>query len=327
MGHMSTAITLMASKGAAKASVFCTLYEKDAFEVVKACNWQNFNDARDALPLLKNKSGISGSQFIGLANALAHGRNVLEENLPDGKGWNGGRFGSFAKAPRENTEPYLLALALSLKAFSDKLAECADWRDKTAEEIEKQKADNKAKKEKAEKEKAEVAANNARAAIEAAIACGEVINADSVRLLSKATPADLIRAIGDSLDGGIDGFPFDAFAALVLQVDTLRAEMESRAKALQDAKAKADERQNAYADFRSSLESKPTAFEMAEKQNFANESAQKLAEMEAAHVAMTAAQNANHAQHVADYHADTKKQKAAKARALRAAKAAKAVTA
>lgn len=327
MGHMSTAITLMASKGAAKASVFCTLYEKDAFEVVKSCNWQNFNDARDALPLLKNKSGISGSQFIGLANALAHGRDVLLENLPDGKGWQGGVFGSFAKAPRDKTEPYLLALALSLKAFSDKLTECADWRDKTVEEIEKQKADNKAKKDKAEKDKAEAAANNARAAIDAAIACGEVVNADSVRPLSKATPTDLIRAIGDSLDGGIDGFPFDAFEALVLRVETQRAEMENRAKVLQDAKASEAARQSAYTEFRASLESEPMAFEVAEKQGIDSEKAQKMAEMEAAHADMTEAQNANHAQHVADYHAAIKKQKAAKARTSRAAKAAKAVTA
>lgn len=327
MGHMSTAITLMASKGAAKASVFCTLYEKDAFEVVKSCNWQNFNDARDALPLLKNKSGISGSQFIGLASALAHGRDVLVENLPDGKGWQGGVFGSFAKAPRDKTEPYLLALALSLKAFSDKLAECPDWRDKTTEEIEKQKADNKAKKEKAEKEKADVAANNARAAIEAAIACGEVVPANGILPLSKATPTDLIRALGDSLDGGIDGFPFDAFNALILRVEAQRVEMENRAKALQDAKAGEAARQSAYTEFRASLESEPIAFEIAEKQALASEKAQKVAEMEAARLEMVAAQTANHAQHVADYHAATKKQKAAKARTSRAAKAAKAITA
>ena len=327
MGHMSTAITLMASKGAAKASVFCSLYEKDAFEVVKACNWQNFNDARDALPLLKNKSGISGSQFIGLANALAHGRNVLEENLPDGKGWNGGRFGSFAKATRESTEPYLLALALSLKAFSDKLSECPDWRDKTVEEIEKQKAENKAKKAKSEKEKAEVMAQNARAAIEAAIACGEVVRADGTLTMGKATPGDLIRAIGDSLDNGIDGFPFEAFMSLALRVETKRAEMENRAKAIQEAKAKDAERQNAYTEFRASLESKPMAFEVEEKQNLANEKKRKNAEKDAARVEMTAAQNANHAQHVAEYHTAIKKQKAAKARALRATKAAKAVTA
>lgn len=321
MGHMSTAITLMASKGTAKASVFCTLYEKDAFEVVKACNWQNFNDARDALPLLKNKSGISGSQFIGLANALAHGRNVLEENLPDGKGWNGGRFGSFAKATRENTEPYLLALALSLSAFSEKLAECPDWRDKTSEEIEKQKAENKAKKEKAEKQKAEDAANNARAAIDAAIACGEVVPTNGVLPLSKATPMDLIRAFDDIADSGFDGFPFDAFTALAKRVEDARVEMEKRAKALQDARAIATQRAVDYADFRASLESDPLPFEVVEKQRIAKEAARKKAEMDSAHAAMTLAQDANHAQHVADYHAQAKKQKAANARKARAAKA------
>lgn len=201
------------------------------------------------------------------------------------------------------------------------MAECPDWRDKTVEESEKQKAENKAKKEKAEKQKADDAAKNARAAIDAAIACGEVIPTNGVLPLSKATPIDLIRAFDDIADSGFDGFPFDAFTALAKRVEAARVEMEKRAKALQEAKAQEAMRAAEYADFRASLESPPTAFEMAEKRKEAKAKDRKAAEMATMHAEITLAQTANHAQHVADYHAQAKKQKAANARKARAAKA------
>ena len=224
MGQLSNLILAATAKGSAKAAIYAEAFRVDSLYFFTANSDQEICAAVAALPILKARGEIKGTQFQTLGDAIGAAMKAGRAALPDGAGWIGARMGAFSKAPKETRAPYLTAHAVACETFTATLAQSPLWRDATEEE----KAEAKAAREAAKAEKAEAkeAAEVAKAAaIKAAlIASGELIPSDT-RTIGRATAGELIGALHTLIHEG-QIVPVDALAELLS-----KAQAQAQAKA------------------------------------------------------------------------------------------------
>jgi hypothetical protein len=224
--------------GGALADLFAGEFASDAMCFVTSSSDQEIMAAIAALPTTKGRNPrITGEMYKGLGHAISMAMDTLRKHLPDGRGWDGGKMGSFKRADREKRLPYLAAHAAAVEAFKATLAGVKGWVDTPAKTDEEKKAE-KAKREADKEEKRLEEKARIRAEL---VAEGDLIPRDSVTLVTDLTVHELIGAVHTIADErDFSDSEFQALQALIASVALKREIAAARELARMNRAANAD---------------------------------------------------------------------------------------
>lgn len=182
--------------GTALADMFALAFASDSLKFVTSRSDQEITEAIAALPATKGSNPrITGKMYIALGAAIGAGMRTIRSELGDGGAWDGNILGSFAKSKAEKRAPYLAAHALGVSVFRDTLATADGWLDVAKKTAEKTAEEKKTEKDARDAEKARKAAEEKARVKSELIAAGELVSADSIKSIGKASAGELVSAL------------------------------------------------------------------------------------------------------------------------------------